>query len=200
MLVPDLPGWGRSPRPPRALDVDELADALAQVLDAEDVRRTPVVANSFGCQVALALAAREPERVSALVLVGPTVDRTLRSVRQQVPRFLLTGLGEPPPLVALVVRDYLWMGPRRFLATAAHALHDRPEERTARVTAPSLVVRGSGDRFVSQRWCEELATSLPRGRVAVVRGAHAVHYSSPGRVASLVLRLLEEVEDGAGER
>jgi pimeloyl-ACP methyl ester carboxylesterase len=61
-------------------------------------------------------------------------------------------------------------------------------------------VRGSRDGFVTQRWCEEAAALLPRGALAVVDGAHAVHYSAPREVSRLVLAFLEEVEHDAHER
>jgi pimeloyl-ACP methyl ester carboxylesterase len=192
-VVPDLPGWGRSPRPPRALDVCELADALLAFLDQEQLDRVPLVANSMGCQIVLELAVRSPERVASLVLVGPTVDPHWRSVRQQVPRFVLDCVREPPSLLAIIALDYATFGPLRFVATARAALRDRPEEKLPRVDVPALVVRGERDGFVSQRWCEDAARLLPRGRLVVVRGvAHAAHYAAAGRVAELVREELEQ--------
>lgn len=193
VLVPDLPGFGRSPKPPRVLGISELADALREFLDAEALERVPLVANSMGCQIVLDLAVRSPERVSSLVLVGPTVDPYRRSVRQQVPRFVLDSVREPPSLLAIVALDYAIFGPLRFVATARAALRDRPEEKLPHVDVPTLVVRGERDGFVSQRWCEDAARLLPRGRLAVVPGvAHAAHYAAPERVAALVREELEQ--------
>lgn len=201
VLVPDLPGWGRSQRPPRALDLPELADALGAFLDEQGLARVPLVANSFGCQIALELAVRAPERIERLVLVGPTVDPRFRSFPRHAWRFVVDCLREPPALVAIVVRDYLSFGPLRFAATARTALRDRPEEKLPRVGAPTLVVRGGRDGFVTQAWSERAAALLPRGRLAVVAGApHAAHFTDPARVAELVRELLaEEVEQSGDE-
>jgi 2-hydroxy-6-oxonona-2,4-dienedioate hydrolase len=177
-----------------------LADELVQLLDRHGLERAPFVANSMGCQVVTELAIRAPERVAALVLVGPTVDPHVRPLARFVPRFVLDAAREPPSLLALVVRDYLLMGPRAFLATAQHAWRHRIEERLPLVQAPALVVRGARDPFVSQRWCEEAAELLPRGQLAVLDGAHAVHYSAPRALSRLVERFLEEVEEDARER
>ena len=69
-IVPDLPGYGRSPRPPRTLGIPALADALAGMLDALELERVVLVGNSMGCPVVLEAARRAPERVAGLVLVS----------------------------------------------------------------------------------------------------------------------------------
>lgn len=65
--APDLLGFGRSPSPPDATyDVADHVDALERVLPP----RAFVVAHSMGAIVAAAFAARHPERVSGLLLLG----------------------------------------------------------------------------------------------------------------------------------
>jgi pimeloyl-ACP methyl ester carboxylesterase len=65
--APDLLGFGRSPSPPEAsYDVDCHLDALMPQLP----RRAVVVAHSTGAILAAALAARHPDRVASLLLVG----------------------------------------------------------------------------------------------------------------------------------
>ncbi|HET9116836.1 MAG TPA: alpha/beta fold hydrolase, partial [Pseudonocardiaceae bacterium] len=56
--VPDLPGFGRSAKPRRALDVDGLADALATWIKACELTRSSILGNSFGTQIAAAVADR----------------------------------------------------------------------------------------------------------------------------------------------
>ena len=193
VVVPDLPGWGRSPKPARALAVGELADALLEFLSAEGIERAPLVANSLGCQVAVEAALRAPERVTALVLIGPTVDPHLRPLPRLLAGFAVDCIREPPSLWWLIARDYLRMGVPRLLRTARLALRHRIEQRLPLVRVSALVIRGARDGFVSQRWCEEAARLLPHGRLEVVSGeAHACHYSAPRVVASLVLEELDE--------
>jgi len=79
VIVPDLPGWGRSERPSRPLGLGGAADVLGELLRRRGRGAVSIVANSFGCQVALMLAQRRPELVGPLTLVGPTVDPRYRS-------------------------------------------------------------------------------------------------------------------------
>jgi pimeloyl-ACP methyl ester carboxylesterase len=176
--VPQLP---REPMP-----MERLADALVPLLPGA------VVANSMGCQVAVELAIRRPELVPSLVLIGPTLDPSRRSLPRLVGGFVLDGLREPPSLWWLIARDYARMGPRRLAGTAHFARTHRIEQRLPLVEAPTLVLRGEHDGLVSRRWCEEAAALLPHGRFADVPGAHATHYTHPSIVAPKVEHHLRE--------
>ena len=188
--APDLPGYGRSPKPRNALGVAELARVLVGLLDEP----VAVVANSFGCQVAIEAALCDPALVRALVLVGPTYDASA-TLPQSAARLARDAVREPPELLPPIALDYLRMGPRRLLQTARLMARDPVAAKLPRVDAPTLVVRGERDAIVSQGWAEHIAATVPRGRLAVVRGsAHAVHWSHPRELRRLVVDFLEEAE------
>jgi 2-hydroxy-6-oxonona-2,4-dienedioate hydrolase len=191
--APDLPGFGRSAKPSRVLDVPALADALAAWMDAVELERAALVANSFGCQVVVDLAVRHGERVERIVLNGPTIDPQGPSVARQIGRLLRDGRYEPPSLLLVLARDYRDAGARRLVRTFLYALRDPIAEKLPRVRAPALVVRGGRDPIVPQRWAEEATRLLPSGRLVVVPGVgHAVNYAAPHELARIVLRFLEE--------
>jgi pimeloyl-ACP methyl ester carboxylesterase len=52
-LAPDMPGYGRwkAAGTTRAMNIPELADWLARLLDHEKIERVHVVGNSLGCQI-----------------------------------------------------------------------------------------------------------------------------------------------------
>jgi 2-hydroxy-6-oxonona-2,4-dienedioate hydrolase len=189
VVAVDLPGWDGSDRPPSVLDIPGLAGELGTWLDAEELERAHIVANSLGCQIAVDLAAREPERFERIVLIGPTVDPRYRTPLRHAPRFFVDAIREPPSLLPIIVRDYLRFGLRRFVATAGAALRDRPEDKLPRIPSPTLVIKGERDAFVSTDWVEEMVELLTRGELAVVpRAPHATHYAAPRSVATLVER------------
>jgi len=63
--VPDLPGFGRSPRPARSLGIAELGAVLEGFFAAVGIERAAVVANSLGCAITTALIERAPHLWSA---------------------------------------------------------------------------------------------------------------------------------------
>ena len=172
--APDPPGFGRSDKPRRVLDLPELADALAAWIEAAGVGRSALVGNSFGCQVIVELAARHPDRVACAVLQGPTMDAAARSLPRQTWRWLRDLVQERPDPRARL-RDYRDAGVRRVLATYRLALRHRVEDTLPHVVAPTLVVRGPDDPIVSQDWAETVAGLLPAGQLTVTAaGAHTL--------------------------
>jgi 2-hydroxy-6-oxonona-2,4-dienedioate hydrolase len=187
VFAPDLPGFGRSERPRRALDVAGLAAALCDWLDAAGLDRVVLLGNSLGCQTVAELAAAHPERVQRAVLVGPTMDPTCRTALHGVWRVLHATPHECLSQPFLVALDCAVAGLPRCYRTFRHACRHPLSARLRQVAAPTLVVRGAGDAVAPQRWAEEVARLLPRGRLVVVPGAgHTVNYSAPRELVRLI--------------
>jgi 4,5:9,10-diseco-3-hydroxy-5,9,17-trioxoandrosta-1(10),2-diene-4-oate hydrolase len=71
-LLPDLPGFGRSDKPPVTGNYFTFAaDALAGLLDAAGIERASLVGNSLGGGTAVRFALRHPDRAGRLVLMAP---------------------------------------------------------------------------------------------------------------------------------
>lgn len=201
VYAPDLPGFGWSFRPPRALDVPGMAGALAAWMDAIGLPEAVLIGNSLGCQVVAELAVRFPSRVTRAVLVAPTIDPSARTFPRQLARWLMDCPLEHPSLGLLLLRDCLLSGPFRLVPTIRHMLRDRIEEKLPRMGAPTLVVRGGRDPIVPQRWAEEAAGMLPDGRLVVLPGgAHCLNYSSPERLVRVVRPFVEAGSTGAAGR
>jgi 2-hydroxy-6-oxonona-2,4-dienedioate hydrolase len=193
VYAPDLPGFGKSEKPPTVLDIPGLSGALSAWMDAVGLKEAALVGNSMGCQVIAHLAARRPELVERAVLQAPTMDPLGHSVTRQVARFLLDVPREPPSLVPIELRDLLAAGLRRGWRTLRYGLENRIEENLPRVRAPTLVVRGSRDPICPQRWTEETARLLPEGRLVVLDGAaHAANFGAPARFAEVIRDFLEK--------
>ncbi len=73
-IAPDLPGFGASPEPDEVMGADDYARVVEPLLD-EFPSPPVVVGHSFGGRIAVCLAARSPERVGPLVLIGAPLLR-----------------------------------------------------------------------------------------------------------------------------
>lgn len=80
LIVPDLPGFGRSPRSDAHHGLVDDARAVMRVLEALDAREPAViVGHCFGSLVGLQIAASWPERTAAVVMFGPPLYPDARS-------------------------------------------------------------------------------------------------------------------------
>lgn len=191
-FAPDLPGFGLSEGADVPPTVVNLADALAAWLARNDLVTAALVGNSAGCQVIVDCVIRRKTVTGPVVLVGPTVDPAARTSFAQVSRWLRTGLSRDIAQVPLLVRDSYDAGLRRILTTFRSTLRDPVEHKLKQVRQRALVVRGSRDPLVPQRWAEEAAALLPLGSLAVVRGAHhVVNLTHPTELGALLRAFLE---------
>ncbi|WP_343073822.1 alpha/beta fold hydrolase [Phytoactinopolyspora mesophila] len=175
--APDLPGFGMSPHT-GVLGVEEHADLLAAWVEANRLRSPTIVGTSFGCQVVAAAAERHPDACRAVVLGAPIVQADRRTWRQQLARWPRER--QSMQLQRLIVEDFARAGLPRVIRTFSAALHDRIEDRVARLSQPLLVCWGTRDPLMTRAWVAELAGRARDGRLAVLPGArHALSHDSP---------------------
>ncbi|MFN3594470.1 MAG: alpha/beta fold hydrolase [Thiobacillaceae bacterium] len=215
LYSPDLPGYGGTPRPD-PYTAESLADRLAAACP------TPcsVLGWSLGGMVALAWAARHPQQVRALILVGTTpvfVNRSdwafgldsevldgfaqalMQDPRATLLRFLALQArgGDEARSVVTRLRTLLLAQPLPERATLAAGLELlRTVDLRARVSAvrcPALVVHGGHDALCPPQAGRWLAQHLPAARLALhARAAHAPFLSHPAWFAETVRGFLAE--------
>jgi pimeloyl-ACP methyl ester carboxylesterase len=108
--VPDLPGFGRSGKALRALDVTDLAHAAAAFFNDRGLDTATLVGNSMGCAVITEFARRYPHRIERAVLVAPAGGLHNQPLHRAMRELVRDGTREPPRLVPVAVPDYLRFG------------------------------------------------------------------------------------------
>ena len=195
VFAPDLPGFGKSDKPRRTLNVAGLADALDAWMEAEGLGRAVLVGNSLGCQVVAKMLSTRPRRGVGVVLNGPTVDPSGRTPGEQFKRLLVDAPRERLSIVFPWLLSLWEAGLSSAWQTAKYALEDCIEQHLPHISAPALVIRGSRDPIAPQAWAERVASLLPRGRLAVAPGApHAVNYSAPDEMVRLIREFVESID------
>jgi 4,5:9,10-diseco-3-hydroxy-5,9,17-trioxoandrosta-1(10),2-diene-4-oate hydrolase len=111
VLVPDLPGYGRSSKDLDQSDpFGDLALFVRGLLDTLEIEKAHLVGNSYGGAAALRLALDRPDRVSRLVLLGPGGIGTTRALPTRGLGALLsyyTGDGPSREKLRTFLRDFL---------------------------------------------------------------------------------------------
>ena len=198
VVVPDLPGFGRSGKPRHTLSIAELSDALAAWMEEMELGASVLIGNSLGAQVIADLAVRHPERLERAVLVGPTIDPEARGIFIQIFRLLLDILREPTGIFWIGLTDYFRAGFVRMLRTLRLALLDPIAEKLPLIRIPVLIIRGGRDPIVPQPWVEQAARLIPQGRwLTLPAAAHAVNFNAPDALVEEVLKFLRQ--EGAAD-
>ncbi|WP_142059732.1 alpha/beta fold hydrolase [Pseudarthrobacter sp. B4EP4b] len=184
----DLPGFGKSSRPGRQLQVEDFAAFVSDVLTDAGVASYVPVGHSMGTQFAVELALREPWRVAGAVLMGPVVEPGRKSVAQQALALTRDAMfSESPTSNAIVFSDYFRAGPRWYLTELPVMMRYPLEERLAGVSQPVLVLRGTRDPIARRPWCVKLSAAAAQGSMGEILGqGHVFQHTAPALAAQAI--------------
>lgn len=206
VLALDLPGHCKSEGEPPA-SVEEAADFVLALLDAAGVQRAALVGHSFGALVALEAAARAPDRVSHLALLGIAFPMRV------TPALLENSLHDPmkaismvntfshsmlaPPPSTLGPGTWLYGGSRALMR---HVLASNPrvnvfhrgfvacdsyaggEAAIEKVKCPVLFILGKSDAMAPAKGAHTLRQKARDGRTAIVEAGHQMMTEAPDAV------------------
>lgn len=202
VLAVDLPGHGHSASAP--LDsVESLADWTLALLDAAGVKQAALVGHSMGSLIALEAAARAPERITRLAMLGTAYpmkvsDALLNTARENplkaidmVNAFSISTTASKPS----------YPGPGSWLHGGNRALMRRMQagqpglnlfhhdfsvcdryanglQAAALVRCPVTFVLGQADQMTLPKMSGELAQAL-KARVVMVASGHSMLSETP---------------------
>lgn len=224
-VVPDRPGYGRTPGP--ATGFRGNASALARLLDRLEVERAVVVGHSWAGGAALAFAAGHPDRAAGLVLVssvGPGErlgwsDRLLAApvVGDAIAAATVGGVGLVLGIEKVQSVAERRLGGRAHDALVALTRLTRPGSRVWRsfvteqrcllseldgladdlpaLTAPTVVLHGRADRMVPVEVAATVAAAIPGAELQVLEG---VGHLLPHDRPEAVAAAVARVADPAG--
>jgi 3-oxoadipate enol-lactonase len=199
VIVPELPGFGRSPAVNGGLA--DIADRMAEaVRDAAFGEDAIVLGNGYGGFIALQMAIRHPGIASRLILAdsgaafsepGREAFRNMAAASKAkglsaisdvaMRRLFAPEFQEQNPELMRDRREaFLKTDPEVFRAACAQLaeLDLRPE--LAKVNVPVLVVVGEHDEATPPPMSKELAALLPDARLRIIPGcAHVPQLQSP---------------------
>jgi len=184
--VLDMPGYGKTPKPPRPLTLIQQADILAGYIKKLGLPHAVIVGQSMGCQTGALFAARHGKLCEKLILIGPTVNKWERQRSIQALRLLRVSFAEPLKANLIVLRDYFRMGVRPYWITSRYMISDRIEETIKQVHVPICIIRGTKDRIAPKKWVEHLAEIANESEVHhIERHTHNVHFSNAKVVSAI---------------
>jgi pimeloyl-ACP methyl ester carboxylesterase len=214
----DHRGQGRSADDPRRIiDMDLLTDDAVALIDAMGLGRVHFCGLSMGGFVGMRLAARHPQRVRSLMLLGtsaepepaenaPKYKRMNVAARWLGPRFVMpkvmpilfgkTALTDP----ARAAERREWQAQlnanRRSIWRAVNGviLREPVLAELPKITAPTLVLVGDEDVATVPAKAQRIASGIPNARLVVVPHAgHSSTVENPAAVNAAIERFLQDL-------
>lgn len=210
VVAVDLPGHGRS-EGPALKSVGEFADWLRDLLDALGADQAAFVGHSLGALAALEAAARYPERVSALGLLGialpMAVSDALLSLSENNDHaafelIMVYGLarqaqmgGNPTPGMWMIGNGLRLL--ERISPGVLHAdfnaanSYDGGMEAAEKVQCPTMIIAGSEDRMTPVRGAKPVAGAIEGAALTVVEGSgHMMMIEAPDQIITALKEVI----------
>lgn len=197
LIRSDMRGVGRSDREPARWTFDALLEDFTAVVDAVKIDRFDILGISHGALVALAYAARHPERVRKLVLFGGyaagfevrgdpeeikrrksllNMGRIYRDGDREVFGRMLGALYWPGARGAMIdwfnQRLGTIMGLNESLQEVFRSLDLRAELK--RITAETFVAHSRNDRIIPSACAEEMANLIADARLQLLNSENHI--------------------------
>jgi 3-oxoadipate enol-lactonase len=199
VIVPELPGFGRSPAV--GGDLTDVADRMAEaVKDGADGGEAIVLGNGYGGFVALQMALRHPDLATKLILAdcgaafsasGREAFRNMAAASKAKGLSAITDVAmrrlfapafqeQNPDLMRDRREAFLRTDPEIFRAACAALAELDLRPQLGQLEAPVLVLVGEHDEATPPPMSHELAAGLPHARLKIIPGcAHVPQLQSP---------------------
>ena len=207
VIAPEHPGYGETAMPDWLDGFDDLVIHYDALLDVLGLDKVHVVGYSLGGWLAAEFAAFYPKRLKSLTLMVPA---GLRVIGKPIPNPVAM---MPDAFFDLIFNDksnmHLYMPDFESLDEIVHQYGEgatlarlawttqynlKLEQRLARVTCPTLVVRAEQDRLICDEMAERYAELLPNSRIDTIPGTgHALAFEQPQLVGAVIGDFITEV-------
>jgi pimeloyl-ACP methyl ester carboxylesterase len=221
LIAPDLRGHGISPAPEGVYTMDEMADDVIELLNLLHIDERVVLGGlSMGGYVALAIWARHPERIRALILMDTragadtieaaagreaSADSVLKAgnahqfVTGMLPRLFTSMTLEQRPERVEPLRAVMDRTEPLGIAGALRGMAKRPDRRDLlpTISVPTLVMVGEHDVITPPAEARLMAEAIPGSQFALIPDAgHMAPYENAAAANEVLLQFLNSLEAG----
>ena len=183
------------------ITVEAMVEDVFAVMDAQEIHRCVLAAESSGAGIALEALLHHPERFSGLVICGGSWKRPLPGQYDDfIARLSKDFDGELRAFATACVPEHNREGVRRWgyqvlrrasLQSAIELLECRSaltvQDRLDEMHVPALIIHGSLDVISPPANAEELAHALPNSELHLMPGlGHVPILTAPDEVAQLI--------------
>lgn len=210
VIAVDLPGHGRSGGE-ACTSIEDMADWIIDLLDALSLERAALTGHSLGSLIALDCAARHPQRVRALAMVGTTSPMPVSEAILDAAKAndhaafdMLTQWGYSKRhqyggnhtpgiwMIGSTLRLFEQSRPGvLYCDMSACNNYTAGLERATKVSCPTLLVLGKEDRLTPARSTGPLQQALPQAQVDVLDDSgHTLMVESPNKLLDSLHKVL----------
>lgn len=209
VIIVDLPGFGKSPKPDADWDTIQYAERMAKYIDEQNISPAHLIGHSFGGRVAIRMASRFPDRVKSVVLINAhglqrqlTGKRKWKSMRtkflSKTCKFIDGIFGTKIYLNWFTPKfgssDYLNAGPMKNIMVKAVTEDVTPDAQ--KVQAPTFMLYGEKDDETPVEFGQRYKALIKNSQLVVLPGKDHFPFMDEGAhvCASYILKFFRSLD------
>ncbi|MFI4984305.1 MAG: alpha/beta fold hydrolase [Rickettsiales bacterium] len=218
LILPDNRGVGKSTQPNRHYTIDQMAEDIAQLMNAIGIDSAYMVGHSMGGCILQKLCIDHPEKVKAAVIVGAAAKMPQTLIMQTNGTIKLT---DAAVNIELIIENILpWLFASSFLenkdnvqAEVARMLHEPDpqsyagfvgqvkaletfdvRQQLSNIKCPTLVIGGSEDLLVMLKHQQFIHGKIPQAQFAIMEDCgHMFQREKPKEFMELIVNFIDSL-------
>ena len=178
VITLDFPGFGGSDQPNENFDLFDYKKIIVELLNAENIKKTSIVAHSFGGRVTFLLASENPELVDRLVLVDVAGIKPRFNLGREIKVWHYKFLKKLKQK-GIIKRDLLSYGsddyramPQNLKPVFNRIVKTDLTDRLRHITAPTLIIWGKKDKDTPYYMAKKINKKISNSAIITFEGGH----------------------------
>ncbi|OGZ58206.1 MAG: hypothetical protein A3A00_00515 [Candidatus Spechtbacteria bacterium RIFCSPLOWO2_01_FULL_38_20] len=206
VIIPDLPGFGQTPQPPRVWSLKDYCEFIHEFTHKLNVSKITLAGHSFGGRISLAYCVRYPEDLDKLVLIATAGIKRYKQWKVKIFLFLakignvifsvpiLKYFKSMTRKVAYKLtggHDYEKASPR-MRGIMKNILNEDLRAFLPQITIPTLILWGNKDKMTPVKDARILNTEVKNSHLYIFPNQpHALQLTMPEELASRMADFLK---------
>lgn len=188
----DLPGFGKSEKPPDNFSSFDYARVITDWLRKKNFKKIILIGHSFGGKIAAIISSQNPSLVSKLVLIGnsglPYPSR-VTAFKRIIPKFLLKKIPTSLKMV-FASRDYKQAA--SLLPVFKTVVKENISQKLAEIKISTLIIWGKDDQEIPLKYGQKMQKLISKSKLVVVDGDHFPFWQNPQKTANIIKEFLKK--------
>lgn len=207
VIVPDLPGFGKSAAPKNSWSVDNYVEWVKEFCDKQNLSQFFLLGHSFGGRIAIKFAAKYPKKLKGLILNSAAGITPRPKIKISIFCFLskicslifsLPVLKFLRPLTLKIVyrfgvgRDYQLIQTSAMRETFKKVIEEDLVVYLSQISLPTLIVWGAKDKMTPISDAYKMNKLIKNSKLKIIlNGRHGLHISQPDELYKIIREFLD---------
>lgn len=196
VLIPDLPGFGKSSLPSRPWGVGEYSDFILKVIDKfYGKKKVYIFGHSFGGRLAIKVAALYPKKIAGIVLCGSAgisrgnfLKRIFFLLLAKIGKLIFPKSEKFRQLIYKLAKEHDYEKTKGVMReTFKLAISEDLKPLLAKIKIPTLILWGTEDKMTPIADGFILKKAISKAKLVLFEGeGHKLPYEKPKEIARVV--------------